>query len=555
MKVKYLLPATVIGALLIFIGFFVYYSTKSVEIFSSQFGKLSEGIATSAFEASYDALRKGNMLLFENILKTISKEEGIKEFSLADEDGIVRYSSDPKKKNIIVDVDSLLNLGEKNSNGLIVLDNEKLKEKIIIKPVFTIKYCLRCHVNWKEGRVNSYYILKIDTSKLAEVISTNQKVLAGFVFIALITIVVIYLLIRYTIIQPLEEIREALEEISRGNLDVKPYIKVKNEFREVGKSLNRTLKSIKFIFSQIEKFATEVADGNVFVDIDYGNAPGVYKDILLRLMDISDSLKKFVRILENTLVKIEEMNLGVKVGKTSSNNLIEISRAFQVIFKEFSASIAELLEELLETISTFNTQNERTKEISKKMLGLVDTLKGLKKDMERICVSSEATSKKLEKTELSFREMESTIEKRMNELNKIIEMILSISEQTNLLALNAAIEAARAGEQGKGFAVVAEEVRILSQRVSEQAKEIKGIISNFFEDMDKMVFVHLSQLLSEVKSSMENLSQVVRKASDTAQKKAEEAETLQSEVASLMELSNKSKEKIGAIVKRFGSGD
>lgn len=74
------------------------------------------------------------------------------------------------------------------------------------------------------------------------------------------------------------------------------------------------------------------------------------------------------------------------------------------------------------------------------------------------------------------------LDKNLQQIVQITDVIENITEETNLLALNASIEAARAGEHGKGFAVVASEVRKLADQSNAATKEIQQMINSITKE-------------------------------------------------------------------------
>jgi methyl-accepting chemotaxis protein len=98
-----------------------------------------------------------------------------------------------------------------------------------------------------------------------------------------------------------------------------------------------------------------------------------------------------------------------------------------------------------------------------------------------------------------------------SKISEIIGTIDAIAFQTNILALNAAVEAARAGEQGRGFAVVASEVRMLAQRSSEAAKEIKDLIVKSVEQVEvgSAVVNKAGETIAEIVSSSTRVNHIL----------------------------------------------
>ncbi|WP_162551148.1 methyl-accepting chemotaxis protein [Paenibacillus tepidiphilus] len=121
------------------------------------------------------------------------------------------------------------------------------------------------------------------------------------------------------------------------------------------------------------------------------------------------------------------------------------------------------------------------------------------------------------------------LERRMQEITGILELIEGVSGQTHLLALNASIEAARAGEAGRGFAVVASEIRKLAEHSSQASAQISGLIGQIRNDL-LISGQAMQEISAEVASGIElsgttneQFAEIVRAGAEVAERVADMA--------------------------------
>ncbi len=129
----------------------------------------------------------------------------------------------------------------------------------------------------------------------------------------------------------------------------------------------------------------------------------------------------------------------------------------------------------------------------------------------------------------------------------ITHLIDSVAFQTNILALNAAVEAARAGPHGKGFAVVAAEVRSLSLKTADAAREIATHITTSVQNMDSSAALVDKTVgaMGEIRQSVEQARTLVSNISKASREQAAGIAQVTGAVAELNALTDETVRQVG----------
>lgn len=161
--------------------------------------------------------------------------------------------------------------------------------------------------------------------------------------------------------------------------------------------------------------------------------------------------------------------------------------------REGSVGIASGSSEIAHGVNDLSTRTEtqaaRLQEASASlhdMLAMAEQHAELAEEVKQIARTANAAARSGGERVSGLVGQMANVETSSRRITEITSVIDSIAFQTNILALNAAVEAARAGEMGRGFAVVAAEVRSLAQRSASAAAEIKHLIADAVQSVDRV---------------------------------------------------------------------
>ncbi|MBK0091066.1 MULTISPECIES: methyl-accepting chemotaxis protein [Erwiniaceae] len=211
---------------------------------------------------------------------------------------------------------------------------------------------------------------------------------------------------------------------------------------------------------------------------------------LFTVMRIRRSLSAVGQVM---MTASENLDLTLSADESRRDEVGNMAHAFNILMQRVSEALSSV-RKASQSVSSASVQisagnedlSSRTEQqaasleqTAASMTELSETVRQTADNTRQASQLAANASDLSEKSGTSLTTMLSTMDDirgSSRKVTEIVSIIEGIAFQTNILALNAAVEAARAGEHGKGFAVVAGEVRSLSQRSSNAAREIKVLI-------------------------------------------------------------------------------
>lgn len=253
--------------------------------------------------------------------------------------------------------------------------------------------------------------------------------------ITILTLVLFYFVIRPKLLQ-LKAVTDAAEQLAAG------------DFRE--QDLKQTKDEIGILSKAFMKMSGELRS--------------LVQSIIQSSDKVSDAASELSAVSEETSASSEQVGVAVDdIAKGAGSQASDLETTTYHLSK-FNDSIRTMTAQSDAIAQAALQTSEATTKGSNMMHDLTSANNAAMQSVEAISAGMQE------------------LDKNLQQIVHITDVIENITEETNLLALNASIEAARAGEHGKGFAVVASEVRKLADQSNAATKEIQQMISSITKE-------------------------------------------------------------------------
>lgn len=332
--------------------------------------------------------------------------------------------------------------------------------------------------------------------------------LSSAVLIALVGLVASLLASKIT--KPLLEASNAVDEIGKGNFDVRIPITGQDELANLSSNINKMAGQIQDLLYTQEREAKNqqqqretLQRGVMSLLMDVEGAQRGDLTVRAAMSDgaigsIADAFNSTLKKLQGLLQKVQTVSADVgQLSLAGEGSVRQLSESALIQAAEIEQALSSI-DEINQSVKTIADYAQEAAKIARN--GSIQAKEGdLAMDatvhsIEKIRTTVASTSKKVKQ-----------LAESSQEIAQIVEIISGISEKTNLLAFNASVEAARAGEHGEGFRIVAEEVRRLADRITESTKNIQQLVMAIQQDTTSVL-----QGMETSTSEVVNGSELVR---------------------------------------------